>query len=458
MNISNDKSANSAADNDIIHKDLKEKPLNLLPLSDFDFDKLMRDKNYWFEISVDALASGTMNFKFAESLLGFSRPNVHAPTMPPQRDENLPKADWMRLTAGQRWHNCTKHQPRITARQVRETRVNAASTPMRKAASGGFRTEDLCAFGNLEYFKPLVKPMWLSAPIGGGAIARAVNDLMPKIQELFDKELQVMTRQVQASLGWRLFVKALGTREEIERSRFFLEQKKIADPVIDEMRNELRHICAGTGDELGVIDDQIKTFEVNERDNIEHVARMATELVLMMTAAAVGRRSLAATGLKGAGPMESKRSTKKKNRQPLSPEAEAKRKAAAERDRVWRLDLLKRGFDPLDVRDMPRPPELKRERYRLSAQPDPLKGEARRPGRPKGTTKAEMARRRAEILKPIMDAANERKALNRRRMGMPPEEGDQEILDRIDRARADFSKNIEKFNLKRWQQGIREKP
>ncbi len=106
-------------------------------------------------------------------------------------------------------------------------------------------------------------------------------------------------------MGWRLFVGTLAKPEELERSRCFFDHKKLADPDVKMMRDERSARCFSTGDELGVL-DEVEAYELSEQENIEHVARMATDLALMMSVAAVCRRSLKAMGVRGKSPETSR--------------------------------------------------------------------------------------------------------------------------------------------------------
>ncbi len=368
---------------------------SVLALRDAEYQSIWSNADNWFNSPLRALERGKLNSKHVEWLLGISFPATHEMSaLAPSSQDELPSpvdaTNWDRLLLGRRWHNFTKQQPRATARLVREKRVETLLTPMRLTSSGGLRSEDLCSFGNLEYYKPFVKAMWLAAPMGCGAMAQLINRLIPRFQAIFDEELAVCRRLVKASMGWRLIVKSLATPEEIDRSRFFLDRKEIADPVLAEMRDELRQMCASTGDELGVVDDKFKSNAPDEEENIEHVARMAVELGWMMSAAAVGRRSLKATGMTGKGP------DRPIERKPLFQEARAQREAQAQRIRAWRLDLESRGFDPLEFAQFPRYPDKPRKRPRRSVAPVPGDRPVKRRGRPPGTTKEVMARRRQE--------------------------------------------------------------
>ncbi len=329
-----------------------------------------REEKRWAD-AINRLEEGNLSTEAIETLLGVWLPSQHPVSIAPikrptQRTDQSRR--FARMAAGQKWQHFRRDQPLETMARCREARVKALKRvrPVKPSKRGGLRTEELCQHGDVKYYEPLLRSLWMPSPVGMPQLALSISLFLPVIRLVFEEILEHLKKQVEFSSGWRLFIKDLASEEELAAAQKLMFETTSDKIPRQEALSFARLLSVRQEGQLLFKDEGTDGLGDEDRINMEHTSRMAAELVLMMSAAAVCRQSLVATGEKGRSPV-----SKRPRRKPKPmPEMAAKRRATIERRRAQSLDQASGNSG--------------------GQTSVPLKR-----GRPKGTTKAVMEARRA---------------------------------------------------------------
>ncbi len=285
-----------------------------------------REEKRWAD-AISRLEQGDLSAEAIETLLGVRMPSQHPVSIAPikrptQRTDQSRR--FSRMAAGQKWQHFRRDQPLETMARCREARVEALkrARPVKPSKRGGLRTEELCQHGDAKYYEPLLRSLWMPSPVGMPQLALSISLFLPAIRSVFDLILEQLQKQVEYTAGWRLLIKELASEEELVAAK-----KLMIDTISDKIPQQqslsfARLLSVRQGGQLLFKDDGTDGLGDEDRINMEHTSRMAAELVLMMSAAAVCRQSLVATGEKGRSPV-----SKRPRRKPTPmPEMAAKRR------------------------------------------------------------------------------------------------------------------------------------